>query len=91
MNDEELVKLRDMIKESLDSPGNQPLRMRIGDWLIDQVVRRLYPTNEPREPEDYWADHPIYSAEDWRYEVANGDTRQGYWEWVASKEEENES
>lgn len=30
----------------------------------------------------YWGDHPKYPIEDWRYEIANNDTRQGYWEWV---------
>lgn len=28
--------------------------------------------------------HPTYLHQDWKYEVANGDTRRGYWEWVAS-------
>jgi hypothetical protein len=37
---------------------------------------------------DYWADHPVYGSEDWRYEVSNGDTRQSYAEWVASKIEQ---
>lgn len=31
----------------------------------------------------YWQDHPGYPAEVWRTEVANGDTRAGYWIWVA--------
>lgn len=37
-----------------------------------------------KAPDDmgYWEDHPKYSAEDWAYEVVNGDTRQSYWEWV---------
>jgi len=26
--------------------------------------------------------HPGYPPEDWRYLVANGETRLGYWEWV---------
>lgn len=40
----------------------------------------------PKPPAvDYWADHPVYGSQDWRYEVANGDTRQSYAEWVASK------
>jgi len=33
----------------------------------------------------YWAEHPDYSVDDWQYEVANGDTRQGYWWWVAAQ------
>ena len=31
----------------------------------------------------YWGEHPDYALKDWKYEVANGDTRAGYWEWVA--------
>ena len=37
------------------------------------------------EPMNYWSEHPL--AEDWRYEVANGDTRQGFWEWLEAQEE----
>ena len=36
-------------------------------------------------PYGYWGDHPDYPAEDWRYYVANCETRQGYWEWVESQ------
>lgn len=35
-----------------------------------------------------WGDHPDHSIEDWRYEVANNDTRLGYWEWVAARIDE---
>ena len=30
----------------------------------------------------HWEDDPQFSSEDWKYEVANGDTRLGYREWV---------
>ncbi len=33
----------------------------------------------------YWGEHPEYLLVDWRYEVANDDTRQGYWLWVSHK------
>lgn len=29
--------------------------------------------------------HSIYPKDDWRYEVMNDDTLQGYWSWVVSK------
>lgn len=29
-----------------------------------------------------WQDHPVYPVADWKYEVANDDTRLGYAEWV---------
>ncbi|WP_114947295.1 hypothetical protein [Microvirga calopogonii] len=35
-----------------------------------------------------WDDHPDFPSEDWKYEVENGDTRWGYWDWVAAKLEE---
>jgi hypothetical protein len=33
----------------------------------------------------YWGEHPNYPIADWQYEVANGDTRMGYWAWVWRK------
>lgn len=33
---------------------------------------------------DTWGEHPDYPVDDWRYEANNGDTRRGYWEWVAA-------
>jgi hypothetical protein len=38
-----------------------------------------------RETFDYWEEHPQYSTEDWKQDVANGDTKAGYWTWVASQ------
>lgn len=35
-----------------------------------------------------WAEDPTYLLEDWREDVANGDTRRGYEDWVAAKREE---
>jgi len=32
-----------------------------------------------------WGEHPGFSREDWRDEVAGGDTQSGYWEWVSNK------
>ncbi len=33
----------------------------------------------------YWGESPSYPVADWKYAVANGDTRHGYWMWAASK------
>jgi hypothetical protein len=38
-----------------------------------------------------WDDHPDFPSEDWQHEVENGDTRRGYWDWVAAKLEEAEN
>ena len=33
----------------------------------------------------YWDDDDNYPIEDWQYEVANGNTRIGYWDWVKNQ------
>ena len=35
--------------------------------------------------DDPWADHPDHPVADWQAEVANGDTRLGYWDWVSAR------
>ena len=39
------------------------------------------------EPADPWAEDPRYPLVDWRYEVANDDTRLGYREWARVRAE----
>ena len=34
-------------------------------------------------------EHREYPVADWKYEIANGDTRLGYWEWVEHLIESN--
>lgn len=29
-----------------------------------------------------WGEHPRFPVEQWQYEVANGDTRASYWDFV---------
>lgn len=36
---------------------------------------------------DLWGACSEYPKEDWQYEVSNGDTVLGYWEWVVSQAE----
>jgi hypothetical protein len=39
-------------------------------------------TNVPPPDQSYWLDEdPDFPYATWKYEVANGDTRAGYWEW----------
>ena len=47
------------------------------------------PTNE-REIMNPWDDHPVFTPEDWQAEVAAGDTRRGYQDWVESQREQLE-
>lgn len=39
-------------------------------------------TPELQQFDSYWDQHPDYPVEDWQSEVANGDTRLGYWDWL---------
>lgn len=38
---------------------------------------------------DTWGQHPHYGRADWQYEVSNGDTHLGYWEWVVHQIDAN--
>lgn len=37
--------------------------------------------------DDVWGEDPEYPRKDWQYEVGNGDTNLGYWEWAAHEKE----
>jgi hypothetical protein len=36
---------------------------------------------------DVWEEHPDFPVSDWQYQVANGDTRRGYHDWVEAEME----
>ena len=35
---------------------------------------------------DYWDEDPSHPLSDWKYEVSNGDTLQGYYAWIEGQE-----
>lgn len=37
-----------------------------------------------------WGEDKDFPIEDWQYDVANGDTRLGYWNWVKHNKESQE-
>ena len=39
---------------------------------------------------NYWGEDPRVSLAEWQYEVRNGDTRLGYWEFVQARMDEDE-
>lgn len=44
---------------------------------------------KPEEPKpSHWDDDAEYPVKDWQYEVANGDTRQSYREWVEDRKKQ---
>ena len=44
--------------------------------LTADQLRRKYDTEEG------WGNHPVYSMRAWQFNVAECNTRLGYWEWV---------
>lgn len=40
---------------------------------------------------NHWEENADYPIADWKYEVANDDTRLGYWDWIENREEMNSS
>ena len=46
-------------------------------------LKRYHVRSRQEGHHGYWKEHPDYPVEDWKYQVANSDTRKGYWDWVA--------
>lgn len=38
----------------------------------------------------HWSEHPKYPLSDWKTAIANDETRDGYWDWVANSAENDE-
>lgn len=55
---------------------------------IPAILRSLEDCRTP-PAENPWTEDPEYPKEDWEYEVANGDTRLGYQDWVSHQRESN--
>ena len=42
--------------------------------------------DKPENAYDYWGPGSArFTVADWKHEVANGDTRMGYWDWLHEK------
>jgi len=62
-----------------------------GGVLSHEAVKNCWPevadaVDNPRQ-DPQWGDAADYPLGDWQYEVANGYTRLGYWDWVALQRE----
>jgi len=59
--------------------------------MAEEIIERLMAAHGPVErywkEHGVWAEYPGYPRADWQYEVANGDTVLGYWEWIEHKME----
>jgi hypothetical protein len=74
------------------------LDMKIPEWTISgatmdrvvqwmrEAVREAASAGELAEKHGgIWGEHPSHTLDDWKYEVANDDTRSGYWDWVRAE------
>jgi hypothetical protein len=61
------------------------------DFIADKAVHALFDEVVARTPmkaaDSHWDEDPQFSVGDWRYEVANDDTRLGYQEWIEHQRE----
>ena len=63
------------------SDATEPLLARIKELESTYELMELHGGS--------WGEHPDHPVTDWQYEVANGDTRQGYWDWVEESIDSN--
>lgn len=56
-----------------------------GGTQVEQFQRAV--GIEPADDRDPWGSDDTYPRADWEYEVGNGDTNLGYWEWVDNQRE----
>jgi len=59
------------------------------DALLCDSCLKLKEVNDARR-DNLWGEYEEYPVSDWQEEVANDDTRRGYWSWVEAKVESDE-
>lgn len=84
-------------EESQITPGIIPTWLQVEEpgqeivgYLIDEPNDSEHQNSRGYDPAghpefDHWEDQTDFSAEDWRTEVANGNTRHGYAAWVSAQ------
>lgn len=66
-----------------DDISEDELTDRDMNWhLVDCFDLDAFIEDKRRKPEDPWAAAEDYPVEQWQHEVAEDDTRLGYWDWV---------
>lgn len=65
--------------------GNESLPDTLGGiWANYDKDGELFAEGSPEWLQaKFGSEHPEWPKCDWRYDVANGDTRLGYWDWVS--------
>ncbi|HET6525036.1 hypothetical protein [Sphingopyxis sp.] len=53
---------------------------------LSAALGPLVSGNPPHSASDAWAERPGHPLADWKYQIANDDTRLGYRDWIAARE-----
>jgi hypothetical protein len=64
-----------------------PLRLHVKLDGGDVVVEARMATYRDAPDFDVWGEDAEFPRRDWQYQVANGDTNEGYWDWVDHERE----
>ena len=59
---------------------NRERALRLAQSFIDFI--------NPEDARDTWAEDPDFPRKDWVWDVSEGNTYRGYWDWVTSKKEQ---
>jgi hypothetical protein len=82
-----LALVREEPVSAISSLHVQVVEKRTGHgYLVDLTTGQATALNTSAS--DWWNfEDPVFPLRDWRYEVANNDTRLGYFEWLRDKQE----
>ena len=84
------VEMRQTYSEQYDVTDLATLDDLNRNWdVVDCFNLDDFIEDKRRKPEDVWASDDGYTVEHWQYEVAEDDTRLGYWDWVQHQKEMN--
>lgn len=84
-----------MLADQGNPACREALKKVVQSWNLDGCEKSSALSSPPGQGKsvphrpDHWAALPEYPVEDWKYEVANDDTRDGYWAWVESQQDMN--
>ena len=54
---------------------------------LDRAIKKM---RDEVADGDWWGEHPDFTREEWRQEVAERNVNSGYWEWAFACKEEKE-
>lgn len=83
-DEEGMEEMRSFISEQLLENGQYFCSECKAEFSEGDIVIRAEEVPDPK-PEVIpggWGEDPAYPRADWQYEVTNGDTQLGYWDWV---------